>query len=48
MKIIFNILYALDRIASLMLKPVLIIFIIELIIIALSVQGFDINYSSPQ
>jgi|GEM_PF-4049632 hypothetical protein len=48
MKVIFNILYALDRVAGLILKPVLLILLIELIMIVVNVQGFDINYSNLQ
>lgn len=38
MKIFFNLIYCLNRMASLMLKPVLLILIIELIALLLSIR----------
>lgn len=48
MKIIFSILYTLDRVATLVFKPVLLILIIELIMIAINIQGFEITFDNPQ
>lgn len=48
MRILFNFLMALDRLSGLLIKPVLLMLLVELVMTFLNIKGFDITYADHQ
>lgn len=48
MRYILNFLIALDRLSGLMLKPAILLLLVEVIAILLNIKGFDISYACNQ
>ena len=46
MRIFINVLMAFDRISGFLIKPVLLLVLLELLLILLKINGIELNYDS--